>query len=80
VREARAQTRAGHGWPARVFLYFCVRVMDDKIELKDPDHPDAEKAAEATARLLIEVREERAGSKTKETNNQCPSESSPSPI
>lgn len=53
--------------------------MDDKIELKDPDHPDAEKAAEATARLLIEVREERAGSKTKETNNQCPSESSPSP-
>ena len=34
--------------------------MEHKIKLKDPDHPEAEKAAEATARLLIEVRENRS--------------------
>ncbi len=33
--------------------------MEGKIELTDPDHPEAEKAAEATARLLIQVRETR---------------------
>ncbi len=34
--------------------------MEGKIELTDPDHPEARKAAEATARLLVKVRERRS--------------------
>ncbi|TWU21743.1 hypothetical protein Pla52o_39300 [Novipirellula galeiformis] len=33
---------------------------DVYLELTDNEHPDAEAAAEDTARLLIEVREQRA--------------------
>jgi len=33
--------------------------MEGKIELTDPDHPEAEKAAEATARLLMEIQEKK---------------------
>lgn len=29
----------------------------DRIELTEPEHPDAEEAAEATARLLLSLRE-----------------------
>jgi hypothetical protein len=29
--------------------------MEERIELKDPDHPEAKEAAEATARLLVDV-------------------------
>ena len=33
--------------------------MEERIELKDPDHPEAKAAAEATARLLIDVHRKR---------------------
>jgi hypothetical protein len=65
----------------RVFLHCCVNVsaMEGKIELKDPDHPEAEKAAEATARLLIEIRDTRTNPQPKE-GATCPqNESSASP-
>ena len=55
----------------RVFLYCSMSAMDGNIELKDPDHPEAEKAAEATARLLIEIRDTRTNSQTKESA-KCP--------
>lgn len=31
----------------------------DRIKLTDPDHPEAQEAAEATARLLLALREHR---------------------
>lgn len=34
--------------------------MDESLELTDPEHPDAKEAATATARLLIEVHEQRS--------------------
>jgi hypothetical protein len=45
--------RARQGWPARAFSRGAD--MEERIELKDPEHPDAKEAAEATARLLIDV-------------------------
>jgi hypothetical protein len=33
--------------------------MDDELELTDPDHPDAQEAAAATARLLIAIHDSR---------------------
>ena len=33
--------------------------MDDELELIDPEHPDANEAATATARLLIRIHEQR---------------------
>jgi hypothetical protein len=33
--------------------------MDEELELIDPDHPDAQDAATATARLLIAIHEQR---------------------
>lgn len=34
--------------------------MDESLELTDPEHPDAQEAATATARLLIAVHQQRS--------------------
>lgn len=34
-------------------------MLEGTLELKDPDHPQAIRAADATARLLLEVHERR---------------------
>ncbi|MBS0202890.1 MAG: hypothetical protein JSS49_08340 [Planctomycetes bacterium] len=34
--------------------------MNETLELTDPEHPDADEAAMATARLLIAVHEQRS--------------------
>ena len=53
--------------------------MDDELELTDPEHPDAQEAATATARLLIAIHEQRHRQPTREAvprdggEQACPS-------
>jgi hypothetical protein len=49
--------RTRQGWQARAFS--CGVGMEERIELKDPEHPEAKAAAEATARSLMEVHRKR---------------------
>jgi hypothetical protein len=45
--------------------------MEERIELKDPEHPESKEAAEATARLLIDVHRK----KQERTQTECVSAS-----
>ena len=57
--------------------------MDDELELIDPEHPDVNEAATATARLLLRIHEQRLSptaeadstDATLNGDSQCPSTS-----
>lgn len=46
--------------------------MDESLELTDPEHPDAQEAATATARLLIAVHQQRSRQVADRDDRQVP--------
>ena len=48
---------------------------EQRLQLVDPDHPQAQEAAEATARLLMFLCEQRARTTNREGDDPCPERS-----